>query len=488
MKMVSHPITFRMFLTIWNQGQGMSTPKVHLQTAEWLQERWDAGDRRLLLMAFRSFGKSTLTGVFAAWLLYVNPDLRILVLAAEGTLARRMVRNVRRMIEKHPMTQHLVPQQADQWAGERFTVERRLELRDPSMLARGMDANITGSRADVIICDDVEVPKTSGTADKRERLREKLDELNFIVVPGGSIVYIGTPHNWYTIYAGEPRIEIGEAEPYLQHYRRLEVPILNSAGESAWPERYAVEDIEILRTQSGPNRFTSQMMLQPVNVEDGHLDIALLKRYSGEIEYTKEIDRIEINGRRMIDCCAFWDPALAGKDGSVVAIIFISEDYKIWLHRVIYLRKGSNIDPLGNQMQQLCTVLKVNHVPSLIVESNGVGGTLPALLRKELGEQNVPCAVIGRATIENKNKRIREAFETIMGAGMLHVHEQVYSTAFIREMQEWSPKAKNGRDDGLDAASALGLRKPRVGAGKAAGRQTWQRSGKIMQAETGFEV
>ena len=400
-----------------------------------------------------------------------------------------MVRNVRRIIEKHPLTRHLVPLQADQWAGERFTIERRLELRDPSVLARGMDANITGSRADVIICDDVEVPKNSGTADKREMLREKLDELSFILVPGGSILYIGTPHTWYTIYAAEPRIEIGEAAPYLQHYQRLEVPILNGEGVSAWPDRYSAEDIETLRTQSGPNKFTSQMMLQPVNVEEGHLDIALLKRYSGEIDYTKEIDRIEINGRKMIDCCAFWDPALGGKDGSVVAIIFISEDYKIWLHRVIYLRKGSNIDPLGNQMQQLRTVLKANHVPSLIVETNGVGGTLPALLRKELGEQNVPCAVIGRATIENKNKRIREAFETIMGAGMLHVHEQVYSTAFIREMQEWSPKAKNGRDDGLDAvASALGLRKPRVNPGPAAGRLTWQKGGKIVQAETGFEV
>ena len=156
MKSVKHPVEFRLFLIAWNRAQGMSTPGVHLRMADWLQTRWVAGDRRLLLMAFRSCGKSSVIGVFAAWLLYANPDLRILVLAAEGSLARKMVRNVRRMIEKHPLTRHLVPEKIEQWAGERFTVARGLELREPSMAASGMDANITGARADVIICDDVE--------------------------------------------------------------------------------------------------------------------------------------------------------------------------------------------------------------------------------------------------------------------------------------------------------------------------------------------
>ena len=489
MKSVSHPVEFRLFLIAWNRAQGMSTPGVHLRMADWLQARWRAGDRRLLLMAFRSCGKSSVIGMFAAWLLYANPDLRILVLAAEGSLARKMVRNVRRMIEKHPLTRHLVPEKVEQWAGERFTVTRGLELREPSMAASGMDANITGARADVIICDDVEVPKTCETAEKREGLREKLDELDFILASGGTILYIGTPHTWYTIYAEEARIEIGEAEPYLQGYTRMSVPILDAEGKSAWPERYSIEEIEALRLRTGPNKFTSQMMLEPVNVENGHLDIALLKRYGGGIDYTKEINRLEIGGKRMVDCCAFWDPAFAGKDSSVVAIVFVSEDHDLWLHRVVYLRKGSNVDPLGNQISQLALVLQTNFVPSVTVETNGVGVTLPKLLRRELGERGVPCSVIGRHTVDNKNKRIQESFDTVMAAGMLHVHESVFGTPFIREMQEWTPKNKSGRDDGLDAvASALGMRQPKVEAGKATGRLVWHGSGQTHTAKTGFDV
>ena len=57
-----------------------------------------------MLLVFRNAGKSTLVGIFCAWLLLNDPDLRILVLAAEHDLARKMVRNVKRIIERHPLT------------------------------------------------------------------------------------------------------------------------------------------------------------------------------------------------------------------------------------------------------------------------------------------------------------------------------------------------------------------------------------------------
>jgi len=157
---------FAAFVWIWNNRQGQPTPQLHLLIARWLAERWEAGDRELLLLAFRSSGKSTLVGLFCAWLLFRNPDLRILVLAGDFALAKKMVRNVKRIIERHPLTKRLKPERADQWASDQFTVRRSAELRDPSMLAKGVAANITGLRADVVICDDVEVPNTCDTTPK----------------------------------------------------------------------------------------------------------------------------------------------------------------------------------------------------------------------------------------------------------------------------------------------------------------------------------
>lgn len=187
---------FEDFLEAWNRDQGLTTPPVHRRIAAWLAARWRAGDRHLLLMAFRNCGKSTLVGLFAAWLLARDPDLRILVLAADLALAKKMVRTVKRIVERHPATRGLKPARADQWAAEQFSVNRTRELRDPSMLARGITANITGSRADVVICDDVEVPKTCDTAAKRADLRERLGEIDYVLVPGGLQLYVGTPHSY----------------------------------------------------------------------------------------------------------------------------------------------------------------------------------------------------------------------------------------------------------------------------------------------------
>lgn len=192
-------INFYEFIYVWFKLQNLSVPRHQRKIAEWLSTLWQSADERQgLLMAFRNSGKSTVVGLFCAWVLYRESATRILVMAADHALAKKMVRNVKRIIEQHPLTGHLKPERLDQWAADQFTVRRDVELRDPSMLAKGIGANITGLRADLIICDDVEVPRNCDTALKRMDLREKLEELDYILTPQGMQLYIGTPHTFYT--------------------------------------------------------------------------------------------------------------------------------------------------------------------------------------------------------------------------------------------------------------------------------------------------
>ncbi len=161
-------IDFFEFVYVWFRLQGLGVPKHQRKIARWLSSLWNEKDQRQgLLMAFRNSGKSTIVGLFCAWILYTKPASRILVIAADHALAKKMVRNVKRIIEQHPLTLGLKPERLDQWSSDQFTINRDAELRDPSMLAKGLGANITGLRADIIICDDVEVPKNCDTALKR---------------------------------------------------------------------------------------------------------------------------------------------------------------------------------------------------------------------------------------------------------------------------------------------------------------------------------
>jgi len=191
---------FYKFLDEWNDVLGLKTPRHHREIMRFLVELWQTEPHRGLLMAFRHSGKSTVVGVFAACVLYMRPQTRILILSAESVLAARMVAHIRHILENHPRCASLIPANKKEWASGRITVNRPIGVREPSVTCQGLYGNVTGMRADLIICDDVEVPNTSNTARKREELRERLRELDFILSPTGTMIYIGTPHAVDTIY------------------------------------------------------------------------------------------------------------------------------------------------------------------------------------------------------------------------------------------------------------------------------------------------
>ena len=191
---------FYEFLDAWNQVLGFSTPVHHRRIIEFLFSVLYSSPHRGLLMAFRHSGKSTVVGIFVACVLYLRPQTRILILSAESGLSSRMVSHIRDILENHPWCSDLVPTNRREWSSGRITVNRPSGIREPSVICQGIHGNITGMRADLIICDDIEVPNTSNTPQKREVLRERLRELDFILSPNGAIIYIGTPHTQDTIY------------------------------------------------------------------------------------------------------------------------------------------------------------------------------------------------------------------------------------------------------------------------------------------------
>lgn len=191
---------FYEFMDAWNDVLGLTTPEHHRKIMEFLVSVLTTPPHRGLLQAFRHSGKSTVVGIFVACVLRLHPETRILVLSAKSNLASRMVAHVRHILENHPMCTDLVPTTKKEWAHDCITVKRPIGIREPSVICQGVHGNITGMRADLIICDDVEVPNTSNTAQKRTALRERLRELDFILSPTGTMIYIGTPHTLDTIY------------------------------------------------------------------------------------------------------------------------------------------------------------------------------------------------------------------------------------------------------------------------------------------------
>ena len=452
---------FLEFLYAWNLRAGVATPGVHRRIARWLMARHAGEDRRLLLMAFRGCGKSTLVGLWCAWRLAVQPDLRILVLAADHMLAARMVATVRRIIERHPLCRHLLGGD-EAWASDRFTVKRPGAIREPSMLAQGIGGNVTGARAELIICDDVEVAGNCDTPGKREELRERLSECEFILTPSGTILYVGTPHCAESLYAPP------EAEgAYLATYRRLRIPLLDEGGRSAWPERFLGEGIQALRDRVGPLQFRRQMLLECASSGAARLDPALLVRYGEELDYREANGRpiLSLLGRRLVSGGGFWDPAYGRPgqgDSSVLAATYSDGEGNHYLHRLAYITQDPDgqPDPATQQCRRVAVIAKELLLPVVRVETNGIGKFLPPLLRRELARGGVACTVIEHHSHKAKQDRILGALDPVMAARRLHAHEAVFRTAFPQEMAEWKPGANGVKDDALDAVAGCLLSEP----------------------------
>lgn len=470
--------------------QGQQTPDIHLRICDWLADRYAHGNGYMLLMAFRGCGKSTLVGLFAAWLLRQNPALRILVVSADEALAERMVRNVRRIIERHPLTRALIPPRADQWAADRFTVARDTELREPSMIARGIMGNLTGLRADLLICDDVEVPNTADSAGKREELRARLQELNYIRAAGARTLYVGTPHAFDTIYATVARDDIPAHTPFLLNYDAMRVPVIDAHGNSAWPEKFPMSVIDHLRITTGLQRFQSQMMLEPVNVAQSRLNPALLVVHDHDVVFSPELQQVFVGDVRMASASAWWDPAFgrAGGDASVLAVVFTDMTGGLWVQNVTYLQidDADARDEAQQQCVQVAEILKALRVPVIGIETNGIGRFLPAILRREMVRVRAGAAVVEVNNRAPKAMRILQALETPLAARMIHLHRNVTRTPLLDEMRDWVPGSTRGHDDGLDALAGAILMEPvrlPSGGGVARPRVTW-RGGHTFHART----
>ena len=235
------------------------------------------------------------------------------------------------------------------------------------------------------------------------------------------------------------------------------MPFLDEKGQSAWPERFSLEKIEQIRQRSGPAKFKSQMMLIPTAFEGGRLDTRHLVFYDEELSYHQSnlSAVLRIGEEKMVSVSCWWDPSFGKKekgDASVVACVFADSKGMYYLHAIEYI----TVDDLENsaqiQCQRVADFIERNYLPSVCVETNGIGKFLPALLKAEIQKRRLRCAVLEKISHTPKEKRIVEAFDAILANGSLKVHNSVKQTPFMDELTEWNPTAFV-HDDGLDAVA-----------------------------------
>jgi hypothetical protein len=129
-------------------------------------------------------GKSWIAAAFVLWTLWNDRDKKILVVSASKQRADDFTIFTQKCILEFEWLAHMRPVDDDQrWSRVSFDVAGCRPAQSPSVKSVGITGQLTGSRADLIIFDDVEVPANSATDLMREKLLQLVTEGESVLHP-----------------------------------------------------------------------------------------------------------------------------------------------------------------------------------------------------------------------------------------------------------------------------------------------------------------
>jgi len=264
---------FKLFLqALWEQLGLPSPTRAQYAIADYLQH----GPKRLQIQAFRGVGKSWITGAFVLWTLFKDSEKKIMIISASKERADNMSIFLQKLIIETPWLKHLQPKSDDsRWSRISFDVNCSPH-QAPSVKSVGITGQLTGSRADLMILDDIEVPGNSMTELMREKLLQLCTEAESILTPKSDsrIMYLGTPQTTFTIYrklaerSYRPFVWPARYPRSLANYEGLIAPQLQEdidTGSEPWevtdPDRFNEDDLVDREASMGRSNFMLQFML-----------------------------------------------------------------------------------------------------------------------------------------------------------------------------------------------------------------------------------
>ena len=263
---------FRNFLyLVWKHLALPRPTPIQYDIANYLQSK----DKRLIINAFRGVGKSWITSAYVCHQLLLNPQLNILVVSASKNRADDFSTFTLRLINEIDVLAHLKPREDQRQSKVSFDVKPARASHAPSVKSLGITGQLTGSRSDLVIADDVESANNSATMGMRDKLSEQVKEFESILKPQGRIIFLGTMQTEMSLYNVLPtrgykqRIWTARypTEKQLNNFGNTIAPFIRNSwstemiGKPTDAERFDEEDLFKRQLSYGSSGFNLQFML-----------------------------------------------------------------------------------------------------------------------------------------------------------------------------------------------------------------------------------
>ena len=465
---------FKLFLTaLWEQLDLPPPTRAQFAIADYLQH----GPKRLQIQAFRGVGKSWITGAFVLWTLFNDPERKIMIISASKERADNMSIFLQKLIIETPWLMHLRPKSDEaRWSRISFDVLCSPH-QAPSVKSVGITGQLTGSRADLMVLDDIEVPGNSMTELMREKLLQLCTEAESILTPKSDsrICYLGTPQTVFTVYR---KLAERNYRPFvwpsryprkgkLGQYEGLLAPQVQEdldEGVDEWevtdPDRFTNDDLLEREAAMGRSNYMLQFQLDtslsdaekfPLKMAD--LVITSVNPKSGPDQVVwcsdpknviKDLPTVGLPGdyfyspmqlqgewTNYSETICSVDPSGRGSDETAAA--FISQKNGIlFLHEMRAYKDGYSDTTLLNILRGC----RKYNATKLVIETNFGDGIVGELFKKHLQMtgQHIDVEEV-RANVR-KEDRIIDALEPVMNQHRLVVDRGVVEWDYASNKDE----------------------------------------------------
>ncbi len=456
---------FKLFLqALWSELDLPNPTRAQYAIADYLQH----GPKRLQIQAFRGVGKSWITGAFVLWTLFNNPEKKIMIISASKERADNMSIFLQKLIIETPWLVHLRPKSDDsRWSRISFDVACSPH-QAPSVKSVGITGQLTGSRADLMILDDIEVPGNSMTEFMREKLLQLCTEAESILTPKNDsrIMFLGTPQTTFTVYrklaerAYKPFVWPARYPRKVSQYEGLLAPQLVDdieQGAEKWDvtdDRFDNEDLIEREASMGRSNFMLQFMLDtslsdaekfPLKCSDLIVTSVNPSTAPESIVWCsdpqnviKDLPTVGLPGDYFyspMQLQGTWDPYQeticsvdpSGRGSDETAAAYISQrNGFLYLHDMRAYRDGYS----DNTLLDILKGCKKYGVTKLLIETNFGDGIVSELFRKHLIQtrQNIDIEEV-RANVR-KEDRIIDSLEPVLNQHRLVIDRSVIEWDF----------------------------------------------------------
>ena len=454
---------FKLFLSaLWDQLELPPPTRAQFSIADYLQH----GPKRLQIQAFRGVGKSWITGAFVLWTLFKDAERKIMIISASKERADNMSIFLQKLIIETAWLNHLQPKSDEaRWSRISFDVQCSPH-QAPSVKSVGITGQLTGSRADLMILDDIEVPGNSMTELMREKLLQLCTEAESILTPKSDsrIMYLGTPQTTFTVYR---KLAERSYRPFvwpsryprkdkLSQYEGLLAPQIQEdveKGIEEWsvtdPDRFGNEDLLEREAAMGRSNYMLQFQLDtslsdaekfPLKMAD--LVVTSINRdtapdrivwCSDPQNVIKELPTVGLPGdyfyspmqlqgdwTKYSETICSVDPSGRGTDETAAAFISQKNGF-LYLHEMRAYRDGYSDDTLLNILRGC----RKYGVTKLVIETNFGDGIVAELFKKHLQQTGLGIDIEEVRANVRKEDRIIDSLEPVLNQHRLIVDKKV---------------------------------------------------------------